>query len=197
MTTVDKLLQVAIAEIGYTESPAGSNQNKYGRWYGMNHVPWCAIFVSYCFDRVGMTLPIRTAKGFAYCQDGVHWFQRQGRWFAKPQVGDVVFYSWQGDGIADHVGIVEKVNADGSVVSIEGNTAVGNESNGGQVMRRHRNPGGVLGFGRPVYQQKATTSISQNTSQTTPTPPTTEEPKPDTPPEYHRNLIDALTGRDR
>lgn len=193
MKTVDDLLRVAVGEIGYSESPPSSNQNKYGHWYGMNYVPWCAIFISYCFDRVSLTLPIRTAKGFAYCQDGVYWFQRQGRWFSKPQVGDIAFYCWRGDGIADHVGIVERIESNGSVVSIEGNTAVGNDSNGGQVMRRHREPWCFLGFGRPAYQQKPAPPTQQTPSQTP------EKPKSDRgePPQYHRNLVDALTGRDR
>jgi len=49
-----------------------------------------------------------------------------------PQVGDIVFYDWGGDGVSDHVGIVEKVNSDGSIVAIEGNTSDGfGDSNGG------------------------------------------------------------------
>ncbi|AMW27000.1 MULTISPECIES: CHAP domain-containing protein [Arthrospira] len=197
MTTVNDVLRVAVAEVGYTESPPNSNQNKYGQWYGMNHVPWCAIFVSYCFDRAGLTLPIRTAKGFAYCQDGVHWFQRQGRWFSQPQVGDVVFYCWRGDGISDHVGIVETIHSDGSVTSIEGNTAVGNESNGGAVMRRQRRPGVIMGYGRPAYKQQPTpASTTQNTTPTSPTPETRQQTPTETVPEYHRNLLDALTRRD-
>src|SRR4029077_5508664 len=46
-------LEKAIPEIGNKESPAGSNYNKYGSWYGMNGVPWCAIFTSWCFSQSG------------------------------------------------------------------------------------------------------------------------------------------------
>ncbi|NJO46184.1 MAG: CHAP domain-containing protein [Oscillatoriales cyanobacterium RM2_1_1] len=197
MTTPTRVLQIATAELGYTESPPGSNGNKFGQWYGMNYVPWCAIFVSYCFDRAGLTLPIRTPKGFAYCPDGVVWFRNRGQWFLAPQVGDLVFYSWQQDGIADHIGIVETINSDGGLLSIEGNTAVGNDSNGGEVMRRRRERSGVLGFGRP-YQAPdpgANEIASQPVSGNRPAP--SKPPVPPVSPDYHTQLIDRLLGKDK
>lgn len=78
-------------------------------------------------------LEITTKKGFAYCPYGVKWFKDRSKLFNTPEVGDVVFYDWQKDGVSDHVGIVETIKADGSIVAIEGNTSVGNDSNGGQV----------------------------------------------------------------
>jgi peptidoglycan hydrolase-like protein with peptidoglycan-binding domain len=151
MTTPAQVLQIAAREIGYKESPPGSNGNKFGRWYGMDNAPWCAMFVSYCFYNAGLPLPITTRKGFAYCPYGVKWFRDNGRLSSTPAVGDVVFYDWRSDGVSDHVGMVEKVNADGSIVAIEGNTSVGNDSNGGQVMRRTRQRGVIVGFGKPSY----------------------------------------------
>jgi hypothetical protein len=103
------VLRVAVGEIGTTEYPPGSNNNKYGQWYGMNHAPWCAIFVSYCFYTAGMPLAITTPKGFAYCPYGMDWFRQQGRLDMSPRVGDVVFYQFDEDADADHVGIVESV----------------------------------------------------------------------------------------
>jgi surface antigen len=100
-------------------------------------------------------LNITTPKGFAYCPYGVTWFKNKGWWYTTPKVGDVVFYDWQGDGVSDHVGIVEKVNPNGSIVAIEGNTSVGNNSNGGQVMRRERS-GSIKGYGRPPYGDSQT-----------------------------------------
>lgn len=191
MTTATQLLRIATAEVGYAEYPAGSNGNKYGQWYGMNYVPWCAIFISYCFDQAGLPLPIRTAKGFAYCPDGVSWFRHRHQWFTDPKPGDVVFFCWRGDGIADHVGIVESVKPDGSIVSIEGNTGIGNDANGGQVMRRNRTPGIILGCGRPPYSNLATPQ--NQASRPSPTPPK-KEPVVSIPPDYHQNLVDRLIG---
>jgi peptidoglycan hydrolase-like protein with peptidoglycan-binding domain len=152
MTTAQQVIQAAANEIGYKENPPESNHNKFGVWYGMDYEPWCAMFLSYCLYNSGLPLKITTPKGFAYCPYGVSWFKSKSWWHTTPQAGDLVFYSWNGDGVANHVGIVEKINSDGSIVAIEGNTSLGNNSNGGQVMRRKdRNASSILGYGRPNY----------------------------------------------
>jgi hypothetical protein len=159
MTTVQQVLHIAASEIGYHESPPNSNHNKFGVWYGMDYQPWCAMFVSYCFYTAGLPLPATTPKGFAYCPFGVTWFQNKGWWHTSPKVGDVVFYDLKAhDGVSDHVGIVEKVNANGSIVAIEGNTSSTNDTNGGCVERKTRSSG-IKGYGRPPF------------SGTTPPPP--------------------------
>lgn len=152
MTVPADVLKVAARQIGYAET--SNNRTKYGVWYGMDGQEWCAMFVSYCFYIAGLPLPITTSKGFAYCPYGVDWFKNKGQWFTSPKVGDVVFYDWHpntADSDAWHVGIVESINPNGSVVSIEGNTAVGNDSSGGKVMRRTRAKDVHYGFGRPAY----------------------------------------------
>lgn len=149
--TPQNVLKIAASSIGYKESPAGSNRSKFGKWYGMDAQPWCAMFVSYCFHAAGLPLAITTPKGFAYCPYGVQWFRQQGKFFKTPKVGDVVFFDWGRDGIADHVGIVEALNPDGTITTIEGNTSQANDSNGGAVMRRVRSLKVVQGFGRPAY----------------------------------------------
>ena len=120
---------------------------------GQNGVPWCAIFVSYCFYSAGLPLKISNSLGFAYCPSGVSWFRQNGKFIDKnsPQPGDVVFFSWYGDGVADHVGIVESLGSGENIITIEGNTAIGDDSNGGQVMRRTRVRSYILGYGRPDY----------------------------------------------
>lgn len=152
MTVPSDVLQIATGEIGTVESPI--NLNMYGKWYGMDGVQWCAIFVSYCFYKAGLPLPATEAKGFAYCPSGVEWFRSKGQFFDEPKVGDVVFFDWHKDtdeSDAWHVGIVESVNANGSITSIEGNTDNQGGGNGGEVMSRQRFPGVWYGFGRPAY----------------------------------------------
>ncbi|MFI6548505.1 hypothetical protein ACIBO9_35205 [Streptomyces prunicolor] len=67
-----------------------------------------------------------------------------------------MFFDWDGDGVADHVGIVEKDSAAGAVVArIEANTssgAAGSQSNGDGVYHRIRYRSSILGFGRPAYK---------------------------------------------
>jgi cell wall-associated NlpC family hydrolase len=110
MTTPTDVLDVARSYLGVKESPPNSNRQLFGEWYGVNGVAWCAIFVSYCFNKAGLRLPpIQSQKGFAYCQYGVNYFKEKGKFDQTPRVGDIVFFDWQRDGHSDHVGIVEEV----------------------------------------------------------------------------------------
>ena len=85
-------------------------------------------------------------RGVAYVPTLAAWLKATGRSVARPQAGDLVIFDWDG-GLPDHVGIV--VHADGDRLrTVEGNTAVGNDSDGGEVMRRERRLADVAGFGR-------------------------------------------------
>ena len=93
----------------------------YWSWYGFNsRVEWCACFVSWCYGQMGLSEP-----RFAACQSqGIPWFQSHGQWggrdYANIAPGDAIFFDWDLDGSADHVGIV--VGTDGSrVYTVEGN----------------------------------------------------------------------------
>lgn len=94
----------------------------YWSWYGFNsRVEWCACFVSWCYNQAGKSEP-----RFAGCQSqGVPWFQSHGQWggrgYANIAPGDAIFFDWDLDGSADHVGIV--IGTDGSrVYTVEGNS---------------------------------------------------------------------------
>ena len=94
----------------------------YWSWYGFNsRVEWCACFVSWCYGQMGLSEP-----RFAACQSqGIPWFQSHGQWGARDYdnlaPGDAIFFDWDLDGRADHVGIV--IGTDGSrVYTVEGNS---------------------------------------------------------------------------
>ena len=94
----------------------------YWSWYGFtSRVEWCACFVSWCYGQMGLTEP-----RFSACQSqGIPWFQSHGQWggrdYANIAPGDAIFFDWDLDGRADHVGIV--VGTDGSkVYTVEGNS---------------------------------------------------------------------------
>lgn len=144
---LDRVLTRAASQIGYREGP--NNRNKYGQWYGMPNVAWCAQFVSWVFYFEGLPLPATTSKGFARTAYGATWFQSQGRWRTSPHRGDVVFYDLTTStaGI-DHVGIVAGVNSDGSIQTIEGNTSC----SGGEGVCGKTRRGGIKGYGIPAYQ---------------------------------------------
>ena len=84
----------------------------YWSWYGFNsRVEWCACFVSWCYGQMGLSEP-----RFAACQSqGIPWFQSHGQWggrdYANIAPGDAIFFDWDLDGSADHVGIVVGTDA--------------------------------------------------------------------------------------
>lgn len=140
MTNGQKIVEISKNEIGISESPKNSNKTKYGKSFGLDGHPWCGMFVSWCYDQAGVPLPkIGFSKsGFAGCQTAVAYFKKAGKITTKPVPGDIVFFDWNSDGRYDHTGIFVKDNGDGTFDTIEGNTAVGNDSNGGKVMARNR-----------------------------------------------------------
>ena len=94
----------------------------YWSWYGFNsRVEWCACFVSWCYNQAGKSEP-----RFAACQSqGIPWFQSHGQWgdrsYANIAPGDAIFFDWDLDGSADHVGLV--IGTDGQrVYTVEGNS---------------------------------------------------------------------------
>lgn len=146
-----QILHTAASQHGVTESPAASNNNPYGAWYGMNGVPWCAMFVSWVFDQAGHPLgPIDSPKGYHYCPSAYNFFKRNNQLTSNPQPADIVLFDWNGDGVCDHTGIFLKWITHGETFqSWEGNTSVNSNSNGGQVMLRTRSVTVVKAFVNP------------------------------------------------
>lgn len=161
MPSVDTLLSVARGQIGYSRWDDPETGTKYGRWYAEkygpawlagNGVPYCAMFVSWVFDRAGVSC---AGLPGAYCptmlQAGIDADDDYSAFNAEP--GDIVYFDWQSDGVSDHVGIVEE-NTGSYLVTIEGNTSKGSsgsQSNGGVVARRTRSYSVVKRVVRPSF----------------------------------------------
>jgi hypothetical protein len=148
-----RALAEALRHVGVRESPPGSNHTMFGRWFGADGVPWCAIFASYCFGVGAGVVLCRgwhgagvAPRGVAYVPTLASWLKATGRSVEHPRPGDLAVFDWDG-GLPDHVGIVIRVDGD-LLHTVEGNTSVGNDTNGGEVMRRQRRVGQVSGFGR-------------------------------------------------
>lgn len=151
--TAEKVIKIARAEIGYKESPAGSNKTKYGEWYGMNGQPWCMMFVQWCFAQAGNPLLYKTAS----CSALMRWAVEKGRWVTSDyKPGDVLLFDFGRDGDPDHVGIFDHYEA-GKLVSIEGNTSITSNDNGGAVMERSRARSVIIGAYRPEYTEEGHT----------------------------------------
>lgn len=136
------MVAVAQAEIG------NSGGMKYCEWYGYNYrVEWCAIFVSWCADQCGY-LDAGVLPKMEGVRPYVDWFIERAQWQGRdyePSQGDIIFFDWESDGLADHVGIVEKVE-NGLIYTVEGNT--------GDVCAERRytlRAVSIYGYGLPLY----------------------------------------------
>jgi hypothetical protein len=138
-------LDKAQSQLGTKESPANSNHTKYGEWYGVDYQPWCAIFVTWCYEQVGDSPSFVKGSRYAYCPYVVG-DARAGRYGLSttddPIPGDLVVYDWNWNGEYDHIGIFESEQGGGNFNAIEGNTSYSDNSNGGEVMRRTRSRSG-------------------------------------------------------
>lgn len=159
MATAQQLLDIARAELGTKESPAGSNNVKYNTAYYGREVydglwdtefPWCVVFLWWCFRQAGAAELFYGGSKTASCRQLLSYHKRQA--VTDYQPGDIIFYNFHGKTTAEHVGICESAGGS-SIVTIEGNTGVGNDANGGAVMRRTRSLGQIVGAYRPAYEE--------------------------------------------
>ena len=85
---------------------------------------------------------------YAGCVNGVQWFRDRGQWADgsyEPSPGTIIFFDWEGDGVTDHTGIVQKCE-NGTVYTVEGNS--------GDTCRTKTYPVGssvIYGYGIPAY----------------------------------------------
>ena len=127
------------------------NTAYYGHEVSGSGYPWCCVFVWWVFKTCGASELFYGGKKTAYCPTVEGYYKKLGKWYSSGKPGDLVLFDFSRKGIAGHIGIVEKVNSDGSYTTIEGNTGSGNDANGGAVMRRTRYKSTIRGFARPDY----------------------------------------------
>jgi hypothetical protein len=142
-TAGERALAIAAGEVGQAEIPPGSNEGPAIARYraavagSYGGAPWCAYFVSWAAAQAGAPLG-ESGEGYGAVEQIHDWAVRTGRLLpagAVPQLGDIVLYGGR------HVGIVEAVNPDGSLTTIEGNYQ-------NRVGRVHRSPSEATGFVR-------------------------------------------------
>jgi CHAP domain len=138
-------LNAARAEVGVAEQPPGSNNSPRIAQYrqataGSGVGPWCAYFVSWAAREAGAPLGDQ-GQGFGRVDDVYAWAQRAGKAIPNgsgvtPQSGDLIVWD-------EHIGIVESVDADGTIHTVEGNSS-------DRVSERTYGPdgGGAIGYVR-------------------------------------------------
>lgn len=127
------------SQIGYNER--SGNRTKFGEWYGMNGVAWCAIFVSWCFASAGTPLAISTSRGYSLVQAATDWAKRNGLWrpaHTVPQRGWIGQMRIPGGPPRDNHTFIVQGAIDGGAWTIEGNTNGAGSRTGGSVLEKHR-----------------------------------------------------------
>ena len=165
MTPAEKLLTVALAEVGYLEKASNrdldsktanagtKNFTKYARdldeigtiFNGKKQgYAWCAVYAIWCFvrafgvDTAMRMLNIPKKSSAAGVGSLAGYLKSAGRFkTANPEPGDLIFFYAANLSSWAHVGLVERVEG-GRVYTVEGNTsaASGVISNGGGVARK-------------------------------------------------------------
>ena len=162
MAVAEDLLALARQEIGTGEQPPGSNRVKYNTAYYGREVsgrayPWCCVFLWWLFRMCGAAELFYGGVRTASCGTLMDYARRSGLLVTEGyRAGDLVFFRFSGSGGPEHVGIVESVQGE-TLVTIEGNTGSGSDTNGGQVQRRQRHRRFALGAYRPRYEEESMT----------------------------------------
>lgn len=164
MTSPNEVINLALKFATAKYKEGRNNDTIFGKWYGLNYNPWCAMFVSYCFNKAGAGKLVATTnkKGFASCSAGLAYYKSKGRVIPKTQAqaGDIVFFSFDGNSDPDHVGIVLG-NKPGSktMLTVEGNTwsgKAGSQVNGDGVYKRVRLYQNIVAVVRPAWKKAPT-----------------------------------------
>lgn len=170
--SLNKVIALARADLGYTESPANSNKTKFGESYGMNGQPWCVMALWYWFREAGEAAAFFGGAKTASCGTLLRWYREQGLTVpvAEVQAGDIVLLNFNGKGTADHCGLVENVGVTNAmwpfVRTIEGNTTPGvegSQDNGGCVAEKDRLFSQIVGVCRPQYKPEESETIDDIT----------------------------------
>lgn len=145
---VCRFMKVITNELGVAER--GTNLVKYWddykQWTGrdLQGEPWCAMFVTWCLVKSNkLGCPVSPKAWHYNCPDMVEHFGSKGKYVEGSEgckSGYIVFFDWDGDGVADHVGFCEYVG-DEYLYTIEGNAY-------NKVKRCRRNRSSVLGYAK-------------------------------------------------
>lgn len=156
---IDNIISTAKRYIGIKESPANSNNVIFNtRYYGKavygSDYAWCMAFIWCLFQDIGAPELFYGGDKTASCTALLNYAKKVKQFYPSCFLpGDVVLYSWTGNNnVAVHVGIISEVYAD-SIKAIEGNTSLGNDSDGGEVMERIRKNSQIIGVYRPNYEE--------------------------------------------
>lgn len=163
MATAIQLVNMARKYIGLKENPPYSdniifNTDYYGHPVYSNGTKyyWCCTMIWDLFRMCGASNLFYGGGKTASCTTLMKWGINNGLEVAndKGRAGDLIFFDWDGSGDADHIGMIESGLVNNCYTTIEGNTSLNDQSNGGMVMRRSRKLDKTIrAIIRPKYEQ--------------------------------------------
>lgn len=148
MTQAEKLVSVAVSQLGEHEDPPGSNMTKFGAAYGWNGVAWCMIFVWWCFKQSGLADLFYNGNKTASCTTLMKWAANNGLFVVGDyRKGDVFMYDYDNvPGDSEHTGIFTGERTGAGYIAIEGNYA-------DKVARVTREASEIIGAFRPRWTE--------------------------------------------
>ena len=126
---------------------------------------WCADFVTWIKNQAGVSNDV--IPNFSSCYYGAQFFKDKGRWHDRgkytPNVGDLVFFSWNTQSISyDHVGWIDEVYKEENETKIKvinGNPKV-------VISIYNINDSRIIGYGSPDYSKDIVFNAEINTQKT-------------------------------
>ena len=176
-TDAERLIEIALKQVG-------NGPSKYRNWYygyeGYG-IPWCAVFVSWCFNQIG------GINKYIVRTDGAGSIPREtlatglgGTWYESeysdssttPKPGDVIDFVWNYAGryysqdryFSDHVGLVYKVDSN-YVYTVEGNAGASNDTSSVKLKAYDRESGCINGYFRPNWKDQGSSNNSSSTQE--------------------------------
>lgn len=165
MATAERILKIALAERGVKESPPNSNNVKYNTAYYGQEVwdgkaggkyPWCMTFQWWLFHQAEADGLFYGGRKTASCGTLMDYARAHGQLVTSGyQPGDLLFLRFSAKRTRpEHVGLLKEMRSGGTYITIEGNTGLDDDANGGQVQQRVRYAWQVLGAYRPHYDKE-------------------------------------------
>ena len=152
--SLNKVIELCEASVNYTESP--NNDTTFGKWFGLNNQPWCAMSASKMYFDAGIIASVaNTKKGFASCDAWLKYLIKNNQLVPIGQAkrGDLVFFQFDEDAQPDHVGIVKFHHTTLKYLQVfEGNTSSGksgSQSNGDGFYLKRRDYKTIMAVARP------------------------------------------------
>lgn len=144
------------------------NTAYYGAPVSGGAYPWCCAFIWWLFDKLGLNSEFCGGAKTAYCPFVVNYAKNNGAWITNGQYkpGDLLLYDWNGDGVADHIGLCVSWNG------ASGQTIEGNSSDAVELLTRPISL--IMGAYRPAYRESGQNAPAA--PDTAPTPGVDDDP---------------------